>query len=73
VPWQRQGYAEEVCRAVLDFGRQELGFERVQVLVETENEPSLSLCRKLGFSGDEIVELDGRKHFRMMKSFSTKE
>ncbi|MGN0166826.1 MAG: GNAT family N-acetyltransferase [Acetatifactor sp.] len=67
VPWQRKGYAEEVCRAILKFGREELGFDRVQVLVETENEPSLKLCRKLGFEGEEKVMLGGRGHYRMLK------
>lgn len=66
VPWQRRGYAEEVCRAILRFGREELGFERVQVLVETENEPSLKLCRKLGFEGTEQVRLNGRSHYRLL-------
>lgn len=67
VPWQRKGYAEEVCRAILKFGSEELGFDRVQVLVETENEPSLKLCRKLGFEGEEKVMLGGRGHYRMLK------
>lgn len=67
VPWQRKGYAEEVCRAILKFGREELGFDRVQVLVETENEPSLKLCRKLGFEGEEKVMLGEREHYRMLK------
>ena len=67
VPWQRKGYAEEVCRAILKFGREELGFDRVQVLVETENEPSLKLCRKLGFEGEEKVMLGEREHYRILK------
>lgn len=67
VPWQRKGYAEEVCRAILKYGAERLGFRRVQVLVETENEPSLHLCRKLGFRGTEPVELEGRKHYRMLR------
>ena len=68
VPWQRKGYAEEVCRGILDFGWKELGFGAVQVLVETENEPSLHLCRKLGFTGEEIVQIGGREHYRLVKT-----
>lgn len=68
VPWQRKGYAEEVCRAILKFGREILGFETVQVLVETENEASLNLCRKLGFEGEERVMLGEREHYRMIRS-----
>lgn len=49
VPWQCQGYAYEVCSAILDYAREELGFTQVQALVMEGNEPSAALCRKLGF------------------------
>jgi RimJ/RimL family protein N-acetyltransferase len=48
-PWQEKGYAEEVCSAILAYGREELGFERVLALVRPDNLRSLRLCRKLGF------------------------
>ncbi len=67
VPWQRHGYAQEVCRAILEYGWRELGFERVQALVETENEPSLTLCDKLGFTAVEELEINGRGYFRLVK------
>lgn len=67
VPWQRHGYAEEVCRAILEYGWRELGFERVQALVETENEPSLTLCDKLMFTAVEELEINGRGYFRLVK------
>ncbi|MCM1027705.1 MAG: GNAT family N-acetyltransferase [Roseburia sp.] len=71
VPWQRRGYAEEVCRAILEYGWNALGFERVQVLVETGNRASLHLCEKLGFRGREEVILEGRPHFRLVLSGPT--
>lgn len=49
VPWQRQGLAGEVCRAILDYGRKELLFTRVQALTEPENAASIALLRSLGF------------------------
>ena len=49
VPWQRQGYAEEACRAILDYAREELGFEAVQLQVEAGNTASIRLAEKLGF------------------------
>lgn len=49
VPWQRQGYATEVCKALLEYGKEELGFEQVQMLVMPENEVSLRLAGNLGF------------------------
>lgn len=48
--WQRQGIAAEVCREILVYGREELGLERVRVLMHPENTASERLCRKLGFS-----------------------
>ncbi len=67
VPWQRHGYAEEVCRAILEYGWRKLHFKRVQALVETENEPSLLLCDKLGFSAVEELEINGRVFFRLLR------
>ena len=49
VPWQRQGYAQEVCRAVLAYSWSALEFEQMQALVEPGNVPSINLCEKLGF------------------------
>lgn len=66
VPWQRKGYAEEVCRGILKYGRENLGFEQVQALVETENEPSLRLCDKLGFCAVEELIMGGRSYFRLL-------
>lgn len=70
VPWQRHGYAEEVCRGILEYGWRELHFERVQALVETENEPSLILCDKLGFTAVEELEINGRGFFRLLREAS---
>lgn len=54
--WQRQGIAAEVCREILAYGRDELGFERVRALMHPGNMASKRLCCKLGFLyGKEIV------------------
>ena len=66
VPWQRKGYAEEVCRAVLEYGWSVLGFEQVQVLVEPGNEVSLRLCTKLGFQEKEKLKLQGKVYKRLL-------
>lgn len=55
VPWQQQGFAYEVCSAILGYARQELGFDRVQALVMQGNDKSEFLCRKLGFQYKEDV------------------
>ena len=48
VPWQRQGYAYEICSAILKYGWEQLEFTKVRALVQPGNEASLHLCRKLG-------------------------
>lgn len=68
VPWQGKGYAYEVCREILKYGKEELGFERVQAFVETENEVSLNLCTKLGFVRMEQAVIMGKNYFRMIKN-----
>lgn len=66
VPWQGQGYACEVCRAILDYAKIELGFTQVQALVMEGNEKSAALCRKLGFQKGERVEEDGEQYDRYL-------
>ena len=56
--WQGQGYAKEVCRAVLRFGRDELGLDRVQALVKEGNTVSYHLLETLGFQREAVVEAE---------------
>ncbi|MCM1386025.1 MAG: GNAT family N-acetyltransferase [Bacillus sp. (in: Bacteria)] len=65
VPWQRQGYAYEVCRAIFAYGQKELGFTRFHALVMKGNGKSKRLCEKLGFTFWEDVEMDGVVYERM--------
>lgn len=66
VPWQRKGYAEEVCRGILEYGVNRLGFQEVNAMVETGNEASLMLCDKLGFRAVQELYL-GEKDFFLLK------
>lgn len=66
VPWQRKGYAEEVCRALLKYGKEILGFQTVQVLVEPQNTPSLQLCNKLGFWKKGLVTVENKEYVRQL-------
>ena len=63
VPWQRKGYGEEVCRGILAYGMDQLGFREVNALVETGNEASLKLCDKLGFRAVEELCMGERDYF----------
>lgn len=65
VPYQHQGYAYEVCKAILEYGKMELGFTRIQVLIMSENESSKALCRKLGFKYNSKVIVDNMKYDRL--------
>lgn len=58
-PLQRQGIAEEVCRGIFRYAKEELGFDEVRVLTEPENEASLKLCEKLGVRWGENVTENG--------------
>lgn len=66
LPWQRQGYAYEVCSAILAYARKELGITKIQALVMTGNDKSESLCRKLGFQYLEEVTSEGSIYKRMV-------
>ncbi len=67
VPWQGQGLAYEVCTAVLRYGSEELGFNRVQALVEPGNQISVCLCKKLGMQYAETVTVEGITYLRFAK------
>ncbi len=56
--YQRQGYCMEACRAILDFGRDILAFDKVQTLVKAENKASVNICEKLGFSLENEVDVE---------------
>ena len=66
VPWQRKGYAREVCRAVLEYAWKALDFDCVQALVEPENIPSLHLCEELGFMPDGRVTVRQKEYCRLL-------
>ncbi len=61
VPYQRQGYAAEVCGAILDYAKEELGMTRLNCLVEEGNAASGRLAVKLGFRAEGGMELGGKK------------
>lgn len=55
--FQRQGYAMEVCRALLAYGKEQLGFDAVGSFTNPENTASVCLLDKLGFvyQGEKII------------------
>lgn len=62
----RQGYAYEVCSRLMMLAGSVYELEQVQALVKKENEASVGLLRKLGFSYAEEVEWDGESYQRYL-------
>ena len=65
VSYQHQGYAYEVCKAILEYGKTELGFTCIQALVMSENVSSKALCQKLGFKYKSNVVVDNVQYDRL--------
>lgn len=66
VPYQRMGYATEVCTAILDYVRTQLESARIHCLIEQGNAVSEHFAQKLGFSMEEVVDIGGKS----MKKYS---
>lgn len=58
---QRQGYAEEVCRELLVYGKEQLGFEAVGARTDPANISSVCLLKKLGFLYQQDESVDSVK------------
>lgn len=65
-PFWRQGYAFEVCSHLLELGKSAFEFERIQALVDKENEASIRLLEKLGFYFVQDVIVDGCEYRRYL-------
>lgn len=63
---QRKGYAYECCKAVLELGKEEYEFEKVQTLVKEGNEASINLCKKLGFEFQGKVKEGKEEYLRFL-------
>lgn len=48
-PYWNHGYATEMCKAVLEYGIEQLEVFSYRALVEPQNERSIRLCERLGF------------------------
>lgn len=66
VPWQGKGFATEVCKAVLEYGKECLCYETIQALVVPENVASISVCEKIGLKKVEEVQVDGVDYIRFL-------
>lgn len=60
-PFQRQGYATEVCSAILNYVKTELEFSEISCLISEHNKVSVHLAEKLGFSYQTYLMMEGKK------------
>lgn len=55
--YERLGLAFETSDAVLKYGKDSLGFERVLAITTQDNESSIKLLTKLGFEFEKLIKL----------------
>lgn len=67
-PWQGKGYATEVCAGIMQYVREELGFEEICSLVQPENAVSVHLLEKWGFVSERELILDGINYRKYKKT-----
>lgn len=61
VPYQRKGYATEVCTAIIRYAAENLEVEKLNCLIEPGNTPSIRLAEKLGFTFFSRINLGGKE------------
>ena len=54
--YERKGYGSESAKAMLQYGREQFGFERVLAITSLENDASGNLLLKLGFQFDGLTD-----------------
>ncbi|MBO5303719.1 MAG: GNAT family N-acetyltransferase [Lachnospiraceae bacterium] len=69
VSYQKNGYATEVCDAVIAYAKgADLGYEKLHCFVWKGNQASINLLKKLGFSFVKNVVRDGKEMLLYIKS-----
>ena len=61
VPYQRKGYATEICRAILAYAKEELEMTEILCLIEEGNRVSEHIAETLGFSFEQVMDVGGKK------------
>lgn len=75
--WQRQGYATEAVKAMMQYARERYNIRHFVASIAPDNVPSLQLATRLGFAkvGEAMDEEDGIEHvfIRIANGVSTPE
>lgn len=56
-----QGYAYEAAQAVMQYAQQEFAFKKLAAITSPDNQPSNQLLRKLGFTLEQVLVMDGEE------------
>ena len=67
--YQRQGYATEVCEAILTYAKEEICASCINCFIEEGNMASIALAEKLGFTFLENLMENGKKMLRFQMQF----
>ena len=55
--YQNQGYATELCEAILDYAKNHTQFAEIYCFIQKENHISIHLAEKLGFIWKEEIKI----------------
>ena len=66
-PYQKQGYAFEVCKKIIAYAWKELEFDSIQALTDPKNAASIQLLKKLGFIMEESYTIHSNKYHCFIK------
>jgi RimJ/RimL family protein N-acetyltransferase len=69
---QRKGYATEVCRALIEYARENLEFPRINCLIRADHLVSKQLAERLGFTFFEKMNINGTEMDRYIYCFLQK-
>lgn len=69
-PYQGNGYATEVCNAILEYAKENTDFPQINCVVQKGNEVSIHMAQKLGFIYQEDYEIDGKIMHRFVRELS---
>lgn len=66
--YQKQGYATELCEAILDYAKNHTQFAEIYCFIQKENHISIHLAEKLGFIWKEDIKIRRKSLQKYVKS-----
>ena len=66
--FEGKGYGFESAKAVLDFGRETLGFTHLFAITSQDNDVSGKLLEKLGFRFDELISMPNGETLKLFET-----